>query len=77
MKNLTKIDRFYGVVAIVFTILAGIVLFTARGLFSAMNKERDVDQSLLNSKEVRVSKQSLDQALDAINKKEVVPLDLK
>jgi hypothetical protein len=71
-----KIDKFIVVFAIVLIIMAGIVIYNFRGIFSAMTTAYEVDVNV-SASELRIDKGKLDQAHETAFSREVVPLEVR
>lgn len=75
-KNLTKIDRFFGVTAVVLLILTFLLIFTLKGILSSIITANEIDEEAIGSIPV-VNGDQLNKALEYTVKKEVKPLDLR
>lgn len=76
MKNL-KVDKFYLSFAAILIVLAVMVIFTLRTAFSAVSVASEIDESLLQTQTPRINKDKLNEALEVLGTKEILPLDLR
>lgn len=73
---LVKIDRFYLFLAATLLLLSVLLIFTLRGVFSAINIASKIDEEVIGP-EVRVNMTKLDEAYGLVKNKEIVSLDLE
>ncbi len=76
MKAFKKIDKFYFLMALVLTIVAVLVVYTFRGVFSAITLANDVETEIPDT-ELRIDKTKLDAAHDVAFNKEIVKLEIR
>lgn len=77
MKVLSKIDRFYYFLSLLLIVLAVVVIISVRGIFEAARISGEVEEDLLSSTVPHVDRVLLDEALNKVNNRNIVPLDLK
>ncbi|RJR30120.1 hypothetical protein C4564_00995 [Candidatus Microgenomates bacterium] len=77
MKALKKIDQFYYFLAIALVVVSAVAIVGMRSIFEAARTAGQVDEALLQSSVPHVDKLLLESAINKINNKEIVPLDLK
>jgi hypothetical protein len=75
--NWEKIDKFYITLVIVLMIMAALVIFTFRGVFSSFLTAFELSTEELGSKDLKVDTVKLDEAYDSVYKKPVIPLKIK
>lgn len=75
MKTWQKIDRFYPLLLFVLILLAVLVVYTFRGIFSTMISAYEVDQGLQGAK-IRVNNENLDKASKIITEEKYIPLEV-
>lgn len=75
-KAWEKLDRFYLILAIVLTLMAVLLVVTFRGIFSAYLNVYEIDQKDINV-DVKVQKESLDEAYVWVTEKEGIPLQIR
>ncbi len=76
MKAWQKIDRFFPLTAVVLVIMAVLLIFTFRSIFSTLTTAYEVDIKIPDS-ELRIDKDRLNQAHKAVYEKEIVPLEIR
>jgi len=76
MKSLAKIDRFYLLFGAILFVMAIVVIFTLRTIFSSLEIAGEVNEELFQASTPRINKSKLDQALGILDNKMGVPLDL-
>jgi len=70
-----KIDKFLIVFVVVMVVLAGMVIFTFRSIFSASNTAYDLNPSTLDA-DLKINKDKLNEAYTWAFEKETVDLEL-
>jgi hypothetical protein len=73
---LEKIDKFYVVLTLTLVFLAAVEIFAFRGVFSAYLTAYEIDQEDLGT-EVRVDKETLEEAHSWVVNKEIVTLEVR
>jgi len=76
MTALKKINSFYLVFIFVLAIMAVFVIFSFRGIFSALTTSSEVDVEGPRE-EIRIDKTRLNRAFDEYQNREFVPLTLR
>ena len=56
--------------------LAAFVIVALRGVFSAVSLSGELDEALFNTTTPRLEKTKIDEALDLVNNRTFIPLDL-
>lgn len=74
MKTFKKIDKFYFVMMLVLAIVAVLVVYTFRGVFTSLAIAYDVETEIPDT-ELRIDKTRLDAARAAAFNKEIVKLE--
>lgn len=77
MTLLQTINRFYVVMALVFIGLAVVVTISLRAVFGAIATAGEVDESLIKASTPRLDTAKIDDALNSLQAREFVPLDLR
>ena len=75
-KLLPKVDRFYIIFALVMVVMGVLVVFTFRTVFEAITNSFDVESQVTEA-ELRVDKTKLDNALNAFDNRNIVPLEIR
>lgn len=76
MKAWQKIDRFFPILAVVLAIMAVLLIFTFRSIFSTLTTAHEVDLKIPDS-ELRIDKDRLNEAHKVVYEKEIVPLEIR
>jgi len=76
MKTLVKIDRFYILFGVVLFIMAIIVIFTLRIIFSSLEIAGEINDELFQASTPHINRVKLDQAKLKYEDKKIVLLDL-
>lgn len=77
VKKFPKIDKFLGVLAVVLLVLALLVIFTFRVIFSAVSTAIEVDEEYLESRTPRINKENLNKAYEGVVNLKESTLDLR
>lgn len=72
----TEIDKFYYIFGVVLLVLALILIFTLRTIFSTLMTAREVEPEFLESLTPRINVNNLNEAYRTLTEKEITPLDL-
>lgn len=76
MKPWRKIDSFYPISLVVVLVLAALVVFTFRGIFSSIISAYGIDVDVRDAKP-RIDRGKLDEAIRVVYEKEKVELRVK
>lgn len=74
--NLAKLDKFYIALTIVLVLMAALVVFTFRTIFSAYNSASEFSQKNLSS-DLAIDKEELEKADSWVKNKSIVPLEIR
>ena len=77
MRSLREIDRFYIILAAAVVIVGGLVVYGVRGIFETLNTANRIDEEVIGDADPRLNVGKLNEAHDAVFKRQPVPLDLK
>jgi hypothetical protein len=77
LAKITKIDRYYLILLALLLALSGMVIFTAKSVFTGISTSREVDSQLLEASLPRLDKGNLDKAYDFVSNQSRSALDLK
>lgn len=70
-----KIDKFYIVLSLVLILMAILIIFSFRGVFTAFIKAYELDQKAISS-DTKIEKEKLDEVSKWLFNKESVPLEI-
>jgi len=73
---LEKVDKFLVILITVLILMAALVVFTFKGIFSAYITAYEIDQSKLGGTE-QVNRESLEEAYSFVFNKQTLPLKVK
>jgi hypothetical protein len=76
MKALPKLDKFYLIFIVAMVVMASLVIFTFRVVFSSLTNSNDVVANI-TEKELKVDKDKLNKALDSYEGRNIVPLEIR
>ena len=76
MKVLPKVDKFFIIFALAMVVMGILVVFAFRTIFEAISNSFDVESQVTES-ELRVDKTKLDDALNAFDNRNIVPLEIR
>jgi hypothetical protein len=76
MIALRKINRFYFIFILLLVLMAGLVIVSFRGIFSAIATSRDIDVDI-PKEEIRIDKNNLNKAYEEYQNREFIPLNLQ
>jgi hypothetical protein len=76
MKVLPKVDRFFFIFALAMVAMGILVVFTFRTIFESISNSYDVESQVTEA-ELKVDKTKLDNALNAFDGRNIVPLEIR
>jgi hypothetical protein len=72
-----KLDKFYITLIVVLIIMACLVIFTFRGVFSSVLTAYELGPEELSNTELKVDTVKIDEAYNYINKRNVITLEIR